>query len=440
MESSDFAHEMSLASGQRFFEKLASTGGTCDTYRVRINGKWHFLKRPKGEMSSNPLYITAFEREFDIGYRLEHKSLVRYIDKGIDQQGIYILTEMIDGCTLDEFVAKNPEYFKNKKHVERFVSQMLDVLDYLHSNQVLHLDLKPSNIMMTRIGRNVKLIDLGFAYSECYNDFAVGMTNEFAAPEQRYSDEVGPWTDFYALGKVLLWVCNFGNKKDGVRAVPMRYRGFVRKCVDEDSKKRFATDAEAQLFVSSRHSKFMMLAGVLILAITLAGVVFWSKSNHDKNDNSIAVNNSIKTPTNGVDSIVVINQVRQAAYSAEPVENKIVTRQEQGVPMVNNQEKVLSPSGQPHGVIVPESLKSKVRSKAKAAFSSIDYNFTSLDDYQKRSKVLAEIKKARHEILEYAKSQASSNEEMEKYYTVAMEIINDEYAHSNLFRRLSNQQ
>ena len=137
---------------------------------------------------------------------------------------------------------------------------------------------------------------------------------------------------------------------------------------------------------------------------------------------------------------MVINQERQAAYSAEPVENKIVTRQEQGVPMVNNQEKVLSPSGQPHGVIVPESLKSQVRSKAKAAFSSIDYNFTSLDDYQKRSKVLAEIKKARHEILEYAKSQASSNEEMEKYYTVAMEIINDEYAHSNLFRRLSNQQ
>ena len=218
METSDFAQEMSVTGGKRVIEKLSTTGGTCDTYRVRINGKWHFMKRPREEMASNSLYITAFEREFDIGYRLEHKSLVRYIDKRRDEQGVYILTEMVDGDNLDEFVNKNPDYFKDKRKLKEFVMQMLEVLDYLHNNQVLHLDLKPSNIMITRVGHKVKLIDLGFAYSDCYQSIAAGMTREYAAPEQLDGGEVGPWTDIYSFGvSEIFTLFQFQSKLDDLR-------------------------------------------------------------------------------------------------------------------------------------------------------------------------------------------------------------------------------
>lgn len=433
MESSDFAHEMSLASGQRFFEKLASTGGTCDTYRVRINGKWHFLKRPKGEMSSNPLYITAFEREFDIGYRLEHKSLVRYIDKGIDQQGIYILTEMIDGCTLDEFVAKNPEYFKNKKHVERFVSQMLDVLDYLHNNQVLHLDLKPSNIIITRTGHNVKLVDLGFAYSDCYQDIAAGMTRKYAAPEQLNGGEVGPWTDIYAFGIVLLSLFNNEKPQDALQSVPSYYRKFVKKCVENDYDQRFATVADAQHFLSKHHFRRKIIVGILIsiASLLILFLIFWNVLHTDSTSVPKATNESRVMPDDRNDSIEAIadDNIVEEVNVSHSVESPNTSQ--------NRDDEINSKSAsmatEPiKAITVPVALESQLHARAKAAFVALERQYTAVDDYKTRGDLMTEIKKARQEILEFAKSQASSNEGKEKYYDAALEIVNEEYERSNL--------
>lgn len=433
MESSDFAHEMSLASGQRFFEKLASTGGTCDTYRVRINGKWHFLKRPKGEMSSNPLYITAFEREFDIGYRLEHKSLVRYIDKGIDQQGIYILTEMIDGCTLDEFVAKNPEYFKNKKHVERFVSQMLDVLDYLHNNQVLHLDLKPSNIIITRTGHNVKLVDLGFAYSDCYQDIAAGMTRKYAAPEQLNGGEVGPWTDIYAFGIVLLSLFNNEKPQDALQSVPSYYRKFVKKCVENDYDQRFATVADAQLFLSKHQFRRKIIVGILIsiASLLILFLIFWNILHTDSTSVPKATNESRVMPDDRNDSIEAIadDNIVEEVNVSHSVESPNTSQ--------NRDDEINSKSAsmatEPiKAITVPVALESQLHARAKAAFVALERQYTAVDDYKTRGDLMTEIKKARQEILEFAKSQASSNEGKEKYYDAALEIVNEEYERSNL--------
>ena len=433
MESSDFAHEMSLASGQRFFEKLASTGGTCDTYRVRINGKWHFLKRPKGEMSSNPLYITAFEREFDIGYRLEHKSLVRYIDKGIDQQGIYILTEMIDGCTLDEFVAKNPEYFKNKKHVERFVSQMLDVLDYLHNNQVLHLDLKPSNIIITRTGHNVKLVDLGFAYSDCYQDIAAGMTRKYAAPEQLNGGEVGPWTDIYAFGIVLLSLFNNEKPQDALQSVPSYYRKFVKKCVENDYDQRFATVADAQHFLSKHQFRRKIIVGILIsiASLLILFLIFWNVLHTDSTSVPKATNESRVMPDDRNDSIEAIadDNIVEEVNVSHSVESPNTSQ--------NRDDEINSKSAsmatEPiKAITVPVALELQLHARAKAAFVALERQYTAVDDYKTRGDLMTEIKKARQEILEFAKSQASSNEEKEKYYDAALEIVNEEYERSNL--------
>jgi serine/threonine protein kinase len=90
-------------------------GATSDCFKVRIHAKWHFLKRPKKAFSTNPLYIAAFEKEFDLGFTLEHTNIVRYISKGEDKDGIYILTEYIDGQTLSDFRLRNPDFLKRKK-------------------------------------------------------------------------------------------------------------------------------------------------------------------------------------------------------------------------------------------------------------------------------------------------------------------------------------
>ena len=437
METSDFAQEMSVTGGQRVIEKLATTGGTCDTYRVRINGKWHFMKRPREEMASNSLYITAFEREFDIGYRLEHKSLVRYIDKRSDEQGVYILTEMVDGDNLDEFVNKNPDYFKDKRKLKEFVMQMLEVLDYLHNNQVLHLDLKPSNIMITRVGHKVKLIDLGFAYSDCYQSIAAGMTREYAAPEQLNGGEVGPWTDIYALGKVLLALFNKGKHNNEFQSVPSWYRGFVKKCVEQDPKQRFATIAEAQRYLSKKHSIHSLIAGFVISIAILMIIILWSVNHGRNSEVSQSVKEIIAMPHDSIDSMVNRNSAREigeintshsANYQASPQNNQ-------------NQDAIIntynaSPAIEKKVITVPEPLKSQLHERAKAAFAALERQYPVIDDYKTRSNLLIEIKKSRQEIFGYAKSQAHDNEGKEEYYNVALEILNEEYENSNLTKIL----
>ena len=180
-------------------ELLAAGGTTCQCYRVKRYGKLHFLKRLKPELRTHPQYVAALQKEFETGYSLDHPNLVRYISKTDDG----ILMDYVDGETLNLFVEHHPDYFKSRKNADRFLRQLLSVVGYLHSHQIVHLDLKPANILMTRVGNDVKLADLGYCYADCYND-TTGRTDKYAAPEQfESSAKVDARTDIYAIGRIL---------------------------------------------------------------------------------------------------------------------------------------------------------------------------------------------------------------------------------------------
>ena len=85
--------------------------------------------------------------------------------------------------TLSQFVKHHPDYFRNRKNADRFLLQLLSVVGYLHEHQVVHLDLKPDNILITRIDHDVVLVDLGYCYTDSYID-TKGRTDKYAAPEQ----------------------------------------------------------------------------------------------------------------------------------------------------------------------------------------------------------------------------------------------------------------
>ena len=163
MESSQFTDSQPQSES---LESLEVQGATCDTFRVKLYGKLHFLKRLKPEYANDVRYKEAFRKEFETGYRLEHPHLVRYISLTDDG----ILMEYIDGETLTQRLATRPDYFKDRKNTDKFLRQLLDAVGYLHSHQVLHLDLKPDNILLTRINDDVKLIDLGCCYTDAFQD------------------------------------------------------------------------------------------------------------------------------------------------------------------------------------------------------------------------------------------------------------------------------
>lgn len=250
------------ASTHDAIEYIPTAGATCDTYRVKYYGKWHFLKQLKQQYASLATYQQAFRKEFETGYHLEHPNLVRYLSLSDDG----ILMEYVDGETLTTFLQSHPDYFRSKKHSDEFLRQMLSVLQYLHEHQVLHLDLKPDNILITRIGHNVKLIDLGGCYSDCFTD-TTAHTNAYAAPEQlaalsQQGTAVSESTDLYALGCIL-------------RQLPCgsRYQSLISRSTQPLPADRFQSAEE--MFSSYFHRSpfrpwhWLLLIFVLLLLIIL---------------------------------------------------------------------------------------------------------------------------------------------------------------------------
>ena len=181
-------------------EVLFDSGGTCDCYRLVKDNRVYCVKRPKKDMRSSEAYMNLFRKEFELGIELEHPNIVRYFTYDEDEQGPFIRMDYIDGDSLEAFVAQHPDYFKDKGHRKQFCDELFSALSYLHDKKMLHLNLKPSNILITNKGHHVRLIDLGFGWSESYlHD--LGFTREYCAPEQQTAktELFSPATDIYAL-------------------------------------------------------------------------------------------------------------------------------------------------------------------------------------------------------------------------------------------------
>lgn len=231
-------------------ESLPVSGFMCEAYRVKIYGKLHFLKKLKPEHEDNILFREALRKEFEIGFRLEHPNIVRYVSFHDDE----ILMEYVDGEELLAFLKNHPTYFEDAEHFDKFVGQLLSALQYLHDNQVLHLDLKPENIMLTRIGCDVKVVDLGCCYSDTFVD-STGYTTQYAAPEQLAGRKVDVRTDIYAVGKILELLPHH----------PI-YNKVIKRCLDKNPQNRYQTIAELQKALSVRnYNKKKIVAAVSIV-------------------------------------------------------------------------------------------------------------------------------------------------------------------------------
>ena len=143
--------------------ELLSDSGHNLIYRAQMGGKWVVLKAAKpteGERTRNQLLL---EREFEIMHRLDSIYVVQTISMVDDPQlGRAILMEYIHGRPLDKFIAEKPSCTERR----RVADELMEALVFLHERQIVHGDLKPSNILINDSGNHVRLIDFGFADNE----------------------------------------------------------------------------------------------------------------------------------------------------------------------------------------------------------------------------------------------------------------------------------
>ena len=210
---------MPLSAGTRLgpYEVLSviGAGGMGEVYRAKDTrlDRIVAIKILPAHLSENPDLKERFEREARTISSLSHPHICALHDIG-HQNGIdYLVMEFLEGENLAERLNKGP---LPMEQVLRYGTQIAEALDKAHRQGVVHRDLKPGNIMLTRSG--VKLLDFGLAKSELPIQIAgtsaaptkqltaegtILGTLQYMAPEQLEGKSADPRTDLFAMGLVL---------------------------------------------------------------------------------------------------------------------------------------------------------------------------------------------------------------------------------------------
>ncbi len=163
------------------------------------------VKVPFMEFESDPGFYARFEREEEIGSRLNHRYILRFIPVEHKSRP-YIVTEYLSGYTLAHLL--NSLRPMPEKDALKLASRICEALAYMHDHGVVHRDLKPQNIMICNDGK-IRIMDFGIAKSEegkriTFTGFtpAVG-TPDYMAPEQVKEKRGDVRTDIYSMGAML---------------------------------------------------------------------------------------------------------------------------------------------------------------------------------------------------------------------------------------------
>ena len=220
-------------------EILDTESSTAFTYRRSIGGKLYFMKKLRPEFYNDVCYRDAFFKEYDAGKNIISPYIVEYYGIKDDADGLYILMEYIQGRTLKEKIEKEPEYF-TKSNIKKFLMQLCKALKTLHSNNIVHLDISPNNILFAQASNDIKIIDLGFCLSN-YNNNTRGHTAGFSAPEAQSSDakEINASSDIYSIGALLEYI-----EKNSGTSLPRYAKKIKERCLQPQKEKRYQSVEE----------------------------------------------------------------------------------------------------------------------------------------------------------------------------------------------------
>ena len=153
--------------------------------------------------SAGPGFIERFHREQHILATLDHPNITRMLDAGLSDRGqSYLVMEYVDGEHLDTYC--DGHKLGIPERLQLFL-RVCDAVAYAHRNLIVHLDLKPSNILVTADG-TVKLLDFGTSkliQTDSRLTTTVMATPAYASPEQLRNEAVTTSCDIYALGAIL---------------------------------------------------------------------------------------------------------------------------------------------------------------------------------------------------------------------------------------------
>ncbi|MBB3038052.1 Stk1 family PASTA domain-containing Ser/Thr kinase [Hoyosella altamirensis] len=168
------------------------------------------IKVLRADLARDPSFYLRFRREAQNAAALNNSTIVAVYDTGEAHTEAgplpYIVMEYVDGDTLRDIVRLNGPMTPMK--AMEVISDVCTALEFSHSKGIIHRDVKPANIMISRSGA-IKVMDFGIAraISDSTNTITqtatVIGTAHYLSPEQARGEKVGPRSDIYSLGCVL---------------------------------------------------------------------------------------------------------------------------------------------------------------------------------------------------------------------------------------------
>ncbi len=191
----------------RILEEIGH-GGMGDVYRAgRADGQYEkevAIKLVRGGYDTAAV-LERFRHERQILASLDHPNIARLLDGGTNDEGVpYLVMELIEGIPIDQYCRVHQ---LNVSERLRLFLKVCSAVQYAHQRLVIHRDIKPGNILVTREGVP-KLLDFGIAKildpaSSSETTMGSPMTPEYASPEQIRGEPITTATDVYSLGVVL---------------------------------------------------------------------------------------------------------------------------------------------------------------------------------------------------------------------------------------------
>lgn len=267
-------------------------------------------------------FFENFRNEKQFLANLNHAAIAHIIDGGVTDDGIhYIIMEYVDGLPIDEYLKKHQLSIHEKL---KLFLKICDAINYAHNRLILHLDIKPSNILVNRDGQ-VKLLDFGIAQKmgEPLKNNHLLVSPFYAAPEQLTQKPISVATDIFQMGILLhLMLSNKlpfekdedptyskRNLKLAVDEIKKELLSIIKVCLNESPEGRYvsvsALNQEIQNFLSSRpvnvHSKNLsyvagkfiqrnkikILLSVLLFFSMIMGIVFSSYQANKARENEL---------------------------------------------------------------------------------------------------------------------------------------------------------
>src|SRR5271156_5033771 len=186
---------------------LIARGGMAEVYRAhdRLLDRPVALKVLFPELSVDRSFVERFRREAQAAAYLSHPNIVPVFDWGEDSGTYFIVMELVEGTSLAEMLRGGATISPARS--AQIVAQVAAALGYAHRSGVVHRDVKPGNILITR-GGQVKVTDFGIAQAVSSEDHlaeagSVMGTATYFSPEQAEGAAVDGRSDVYSLGVVL---------------------------------------------------------------------------------------------------------------------------------------------------------------------------------------------------------------------------------------------